>query len=485
MSSKNKTLNIMLIGIGPHAKRIYLPFLKKHQKRLNLKLSIAIDIKESEKKLIDYFKKNDLPIEILDFVPLFNGAMPQIIEKKLNTIIKKNQINTLIISTPPTAHKQYALWGLKNNLDILMDKPISIYKKAITSIEQSKKIYQDYNELLNAYKNSKSTFIINSQRRYHPGKKKAYQLIEKIAKEFGVPVTNIHSYDADGQWRLPGEILNESYHGYNEGMGKVSHSGYHYFDSLYKFYMAGVTKGKKADSVRLFSSFLTPRGHIKQIQKKDFRKIFQNEKYNPEYSDQEFYKLFKNFGEIDFSALIIFLQKNDVICNSSIDMIHNSYCGRSWVKPNTDLYKHNGRIKHEHHVIQQGPLQTIQIHGYQMNDNHDKNTKNDFELGGNNHYEIHVYRNTGICGGKPLTIYSTRSFDKNRIEIDSNVPVNQLTYEYSRELVVEEFFEILRDKRKKSISSFEDHYFPARVMSALYESHITKQPVEFSFGGNN
>lgn len=475
----------MLVGLGPHAKRIYIPYLKKNDEKSNLKLVSAIDIETNSDSLKQYFKQENLSTKILDFIPLFVGKMPKKVEDKLNKIVQEKKVDAIIISTTPTAHKPYALWGLKNNIDILMDKPVSIHKHAISDLKAAKSIYQDYEEMFRAYKKSKSIFIVNSQRRYHPGKQKAYQLIHEIAQEFGVPTTAIHSYDADGQWRLPDEILNESYHGYNEGMGKVSHSGYHYFDSLYKFYMAGVTKGKMADTVKLYSSFLTPQGHLKQIPQDDFKKIFKNEKYQPEYGDQEFYKLFENFGEIDFSAVISFLQKGDVICNSSIDMIHNSYCGRSWIKPNKDLYKHNGRIKHEHHQIQQGPLQTIQIHGYQTNDNHDVNTEKDFELGGNNHYEVHVYRNTAICGGEPLVIYSTRSFDDERIEIDSNVPIDMLSWEYSRELVIDEFIENIRDPSAKSISSFEDHAFPAHIMTALYESHITGQPVEFEFDGRS
>lgn len=481
MKKTSDLLNVMLVGLGPHAKRIYLPYFQKYGKTLNIQLSAAIDIEMNKDSLTSYFKTNNLPINVLDFIPLFDGEMPGYIEDRLNRIVKEKKIDALIISTTPTAHKPYALWALKNNIDILMDKPVSIYKNAVSDINNAISIYKDFEELNNAYKNSKSIFIVNSQRRYHPGKLKAYSLIRETAQEFGVPVTSIHSYDADGQWRLPEEILHESYHGYNEGMGKVSHSGYHYFDSLYKFYMAGVTDGKMADAVRVYSSFITPRGHLKQINQKDLEKIFQNEGYNPPHTDKEYCKLFKNFGEIDFSAVVSFVQNGDVICNASLDMIHNSYCGRNWVKPNADLYKHNGRVKHEHHQIQQGPLQTIQIHGYQTNDNHDNNTESDFSLGGNNHYEVHVYRNVGICGGKPLEIFSTRSFDDSRIEIDKNVPINMLTWEYSRELVVDEFFSILRDKSKKSISSFEDHSFPAHMMSALYQSNLSHKPIDFPF----
>ena len=130
-------------------------------------------------------------------------------------------------------------------------------------------------------------------------------------------------------------------------------------------------------------------------------------------------------------------------------------------------------------MIQQGPLQTIQIHGYQKSSEHDKNDENDFNFGGNNHYEIHVFRNNKIVGGKELTSYSTRSFNSDKIEIDKNIPIDQLTYEYSRELATLEFFNLVSGKIKKSISEIKDHEFPTKIMSSIYKSHINKKPILF------
>jgi hypothetical protein len=470
--------NTMLIGIGPHAKRIYLPFIKKCSKNFGINLCVGIECKGQKKRTYEYLNQLSIHIPLVLFVDPFTPEMSIDLKNKLNEIVKQNRISAVIIATEPTAHKAYAIWALKNNLHILMDKPITTRQNAVSNIEQAKGIYRDFTDINNAAKKSTSIFIVNSQRRYHPGKQKVYKLISEIASKYNMPVTSIHSSDSDGQWFFPEEIIREEYHGYNRGNGKCSHSGYHYFDTIYNFYKAGIIEAKKAESVEVYTSFLTPRGFFQQISQKDYQSWF-GDKYKQIYTDNELFRKVNNFGEIDSFSLIRLLKNNETICNISLDLMHNSFCRRSWVEANKDLYKQNGRVKHEHHLIQQGPLQSIQIHGYQLNSNHDSNEETDFDLGGNNHYEINVFRNSGIIGGESMIRYSTRSFDSDRLEIDKNIPINQLTYEYSRELAIAEFFNLINGKIKESLSPISDHEIPVKIMSSIYIAKINHQPVEF------
>lgn len=471
-------INTMLIGIGPHAKRIYLPFFKKHGSQFKINLCLGVECKGKEQRTKDFLSQLSINIENLYFVDPFSEIMPNEVEKKLNEFVKTHKISAVIIATEPTAHKAYALWALKNNLHVLLDKPITTRKNVVYNLKEAEGIYQDYLEINEVAKKAKAHCLVNSQRRYHPGKQKVYELIKEIANNFNMPVTAIHSSDADGQWFFPEEILNETYHGYNLGNGKCSHSGYHYFDTIYNFYKFGKIASKQADHAEVYTSFLQPRGFLQQITQADYKSWFGND-YQQNFSDEELSKKFKNFGEIDAFTIIKLLKDNEVICNISLDLMHNSFCRRSWVEANKDLYKHNGRVKHEYHSIQQGPLQAIQIHGYQKNSEHDKNDLKDFAFGGNNHYEIHVFRNNKIVGGKPLVSYSTRSTDPEVNELDKNIPADQLTYEYSRELATLEFFNLVSGKIKKSISEISDHEFPVKIMSAVYQSHIKKKPVVF------
>jgi len=44
LSKKLKqTKNLLLIGLGPHSKRIYFPLIKKFSKKMNFRLSLIID----------------------------------------------------------------------------------------------------------------------------------------------------------------------------------------------------------------------------------------------------------------------------------------------------------------------------------------------------------------------------------------------------------------------------------------------------------
>lgn len=46
--------NVALVGIGPHAKRIYLPYFKKHK----VNLALVIDLNSQKENIKTYLKDN-------------------------------------------------------------------------------------------------------------------------------------------------------------------------------------------------------------------------------------------------------------------------------------------------------------------------------------------------------------------------------------------------------------------------------------------
>lgn len=104
---------------------------------------------------------------------------------------------------------------------------------------------------------------------------------------------------------------------------------------------------------------------------------------------------------------------------------------------------------------------------------------NRYEHIGNNHFEVHVFRNTDVCGGKPLATYSTRTSDAGKIEINGSTPVDQLTYEYARELGIRDFIQLIRAGKNQSRSSITDHEFPVRLMSSIYQSYCEQKTIKF------
>lgn len=471
-----KPIRLMLVGLGPHAQRTYIPSIKKLQEKYGVELLLVIDLKEKEQNIKEYLKKIHLNVEQW-FIDKFESRLPVSLEKKLDKSVEAKKINSIIISTEPLAHKCYANWALNQKLNILMDKPITTRRNVAININSAKGIEEDYFELLQKYKSlqkSKNTiFSINVQRRYHPGFRLVFQKIKEISTQTNCPVTSIQAMHSDGQWRLPSEIVNQDYHPYNVGYGKVSHSGYHIFDAVYSLYKASGLKSKFADEMEVVSSFVRPNGFIKQLEEKDYYNYFGKEyKKVNKFSTKKLNRLYESFGEIDASALVSLIKENEVIANVSINLLHNGFARRTWVTPGNDLYKGNGRVKHEYYNIQQGPFQNIQIHSYQSSDKHDTNTNEDYKLGGNNHFDIYIFRNIGMVGGnKTLEILGIED-----LSTMYGMTSDQLIVEQTKTNVVEEFFSSLIGLTPKNqiTSSIEDHLFPVSLMSSVYQSYSTR-----------
>lgn len=467
-------VNILEIGCGPHAKRVYAPALREWGDNFNSQLSLVVDLKQQESDIRSYFANLGLNPNFL-FIDPFEGELPKVIEDYLSKYVFKNKIQAVIISTEPIVHFTYAKWALRMGLNILMDKPITARKNVVSNLDAAKGIETDYLNLLNDYQNlqkkRETAFMINTQRRFHPGFVVVKELLSEIAMKTNCPITAIQSTHCDGQWRLPNEIITQQYHPYNCGYGKASHSGYHLFDAVYQFYKVSKLAGKTADSFEIFSSFFQPRGFLYQLNQRDYEKLFGKEYLSDRrYSDNKLYKIFDGYGEIDLSTIIRLKKGNDCVGNITINLMHNGFGMRSWVKPGEDLYKGNGRVKHEYHNIVQGPFQNIQIHSYQSKDKHDLNNKDDYLLGGNSHFDIYVFRNKETIGGKDsLKVIRMSDLKQYCPEMRDD----KLAIERIKHRVVKEFLSFLVGTISKSelLSNIDDHLVPVQIMSGVYRSH--------------
>ena len=471
-----QSINLILIGLGPHAKRIYIPGLLKLRKYFNINLKLVVDLESQLDSCTQYLSTLDVKPEIYTVKP-FNddNGLPDNVAQYLSAFTKQQEINGVIIATEPLVHKPYAMWALKHNLNILMDKPISTRRNVSHKLTEADGVYVDYIDLLNEYNKTqerkKTIFSINVQRRYHPGQQFVLEKIKEVAKQFNMPVTSIQSSHADGQWRLPNEIVEQGYHPYSQGYGKCSHSGYHFFDILWQYYQSGLITKKTADRLEVISSFILPRGFLKQITRQDYINYF-GQQYNKHcpHSDKTLYQMCRGFGEMDAAIIIRFIQDEDAICQATLNLQHNTFARRTWLKPGKDLYKGNGRVKHEHHIIQQGPFQCIQIHSYQSKDKHDSNSVEDFQVGGNNHFDVSIYRNSEMFNSNetPFKIYS---IDEILVNSDST---HELLYEKTKLTVIQEFIEFIQGSRTHTElkSNIDSHAIPVNLMSATYRSEI-------------
>ena len=470
-------IKLILIGCGPHAKRIYLPAVEKLRERMDVELLLVVDLYVTRDSVASAINQTTFKPQMW-FIAPFPSELPAQLEEHLSQFVKENNINGVIIATEPLVHKAYADWALRNKLNILIDKPITARVDSASKLSSADGILDDYISLLELYKNIQQTqetvFVINSQRRFHAG----FCFVEKLLKEIGdktnCPVTFIQSYHSDGQWRFPSEIVTQDYHPYCSGYGKASHSGYHFFDMLYRLYIASGVKTKFADSMEIVSSFVQPNGFIRQLSETDYHALF-NDRYDSvkKWSDKQLQETYKCYGEIDLSAIVTLKRDEDIIANLSVNLIHNGFARRTWLEPGEDLYKGNGRVKHEHHNIQQGPFQNIQIHSYQSKDKHGLMENCEDDLGGNNHFDVYVFRNPLVTDSEnSLKIYK---FSEILSEMEKPAQT-MLLMESAKYQVVEEFLEYISGYRKKSelSSLIEDHIVPVQIMRGIYRSHIQR-----------
>lgn len=467
--------HIIEIGFGPHAKRIYGPALLELGNKYNTRLSLVVDLKEKADDVIDFFRNYNKKPDFLFINPFSSDILPPKVNRYLSEYVKRKRINGVIISTEPLSHYAYARWALDLGLNILMDKPITTERNAVSDIKSAKKIEENYLDLLIRYKKlqkSKNTiFTINTQRRFHPGFKVVQELLTEIALKTNCPITSIQSSHCDGQWRLPNEIVSQDYHPYNSGYGKVSHSGYHIIDTAYQFYKISNLTNKVADEMEIYSSFLQPRGFLHQINEMDYERYFGLDyKTVKTKTESELYSTFKDYGEIDMASIVRLKKDGDCVGNISINLMHNGFAMRTWLMPGKDLYKGNGRVKHEYHNIQQGPFQNIQIHSYQSKDRHEISTYRDYELGGNNHFDIYIFRNKNLTkNGKSLRVMHMSDFK----EYTSETISQNLVTEKVKQRVVAEFLGFMQNliKKKDIKSHLDDHLIPVQIMSGIYQSH--------------
>ncbi|MFH1970781.1 MAG: Gfo/Idh/MocA family oxidoreductase [Patescibacteria group bacterium] len=479
-TNTNEVVNLLLIGFGPHAKRIYFPIYVKNGKENYFKIVHAVDLVNKKEDLENYFKINNYsPIDIL-FLGKGEYGYSELTPKvkdKLNKIVKQKNIKGVIISTEPLAHLCYAKWALENGLSILMDKPISTAKDVTTSLSAVEQIKNDFELLKNYYQKAKKkypniVFNLMAQRRYHPAFQKIRELIKEVGDKTNCPITSIQSFHSDGQWRMPNEIIDLDYHSYNQGYGKCSHSGYHSIDIAPWLIQSYIPEEKKLNNIDIFSNFSKPTDFLKQINLDDYKKIFSNfDKYN-KYDKKTLLEKYKKYGEIDCFLSLAYKIDDKVITLSTVNLLHNGFSQRGWLNPeNRDLYKGNGRLRHESHYIAQGPFQSISFISYQSEEVNPNNFKDIYKVGGEYHLDIHVFRNSNLFP-------NWKSYEKISIKDLTNKDLlgkSRGHQEDARKKCVIEFVKMIKGfSNIKPLSDYLDHELSTMLFYAAYKSFVLR-----------
>ena len=391
-------INVALIGVGPHAKRIYLNYLKKN--KINLCLVVEIDSKKiSTRTYLDEQGFKNTKIYTINDKYKDDKHMPSINDNELKTICKLFEITHIIISTEPKAHYMYLEFALKNNINVLTDKPITVNKN-MTTLKSINNVRREYYELLDLANNSKATCKVMCQRQYHRGYEKIKELLNEIVTEYHMPITNIEIFHSDGAWEFPHDLDKEN-HPYKYGYGKLYHSGYHFIDLLSDLIKINDSLGRDKKIVKgdVFSRVFTPSDEMNLFNIEDYQELFKDQQL-PSYYKKNPNPQFNKYGEKDYHGLLTFYNKKGyTITNATMNLLHNSISRRTWANTK-DFYKNNGRIRHERVNIEVGHLLNVQIHSYQSKEIKER-TENEETVGGLEHFDIYIFSNP-ITKRKPF-----------------------------------------------------------------------------------
>ena len=403
--------NICLVGIGLHCKRIYVGYCRKYK----IKPSLIIELESFKPTLEKYLKEfnwEDIPVYYISNGIRDNRILPYFTARNLSNLVKKLNITNAIISTEPKGHFMWCKFFMENDIDVLVDKPITVYKDML-SMKSINQLSKDYNTLLKIQKKHNVQCKVMCQRIYHLGYMYVRDLIEETIRKYNIPITYLSLYHCDGKWNMPHEYEALESHPYKYGYGKMFHSGYHFMDlastllSLNRF----ADDSKQMTSMDMLATFRTPSDELASMNVSDYKKLFGD---LPDFYNKPFD--FENNGERDCSINIECKNKNNkVITLVNMNLLQSGFSRRSWLQSKEDTYKGNGRIRHESMIIQLGPLMSIHIHSYQAKEVAERSF-DEYDAGGLEHFDIDIYRNVGMIGGKPFERVKLHTLFKKKIK---------------------------------------------------------------------
>lgn len=453
-------MNVLFIGFGPHTRRIQFPYCVRRAADLQINNFVVLDLIlncEFVKKELEKYKDDGIIVS--------QYYTDSYIDKTLlGKIIKKHNIDHVILGTDPEHHFKYLDFLIKKSLNILMDKPIVAVEGSASQRIAARAIHRSFEKLNGVYRSHPDSHVtVLSQRRYHPGYNKIQQDIIENYNKTGVVPHYFYLLHSDGQFRFLEEIDQISYHGFNHGYGKISHSGYHFIDTLY-VYMKYFLKSNEIDGYSVDCHHLSPYDYSQQIDSTSVSKIFNK--------DVEHYAASAT-GEVDAYVTIQFKKGDRLVSSARIDMLHSGFSDRISFEPNkSNLYKGNGRIRHEKQIVLQGPIYAAYIDSLQSKQidlSLEERVLSD--IGGEHHFDLTRFNHS--LNGKKI-IDKTNITEIMKI---TNHGFSRGHQEEARYYCLDDFFNSTAKRTRSKISDLSDHYFSSLMMSRIYEALVTNKRI--------
>ncbi|WP_340682645.1 Gfo/Idh/MocA family oxidoreductase [Amycolatopsis coloradensis] len=469
--------NILLIGVGPHARRNHLPTLLSARGAGLVSTVIGVDVHEARSTIEShrgFTADNAVTMYYVDSFRASEETLPPAVRTVLDRIVREHDIDAVFVSTEPSFHMAYSKWALDHPLSVLLDKPLSVRPGSSTDPASAALIHTDFDDLSDRYAlaqrdNADLIVSVQCQRRYHPAFLRIKELVSEVAAFTNCPVTSVQSFHSDGQWRLPDELLDIGYHSFDRGYGKIAHSGYHFFDIVPWLLEAGERPGKTIDQVEVHVNTTRPADLLAQLTHSDYRRLFPGFADTSRYPEDELHRSIADFGEVDAFVSLCFKTQGRVMTLGSINLLHNGFSQRgNLVANNSDLYKGNGRVRHETHIVEQGPFQAIHFHSLQSLDD-DLAQTGTHSIGEKGHVAVHVFRNNTF--NPRWRSHQAYDYDALKTAGDGD-HCGEPSQSASRRRAIYEFLEFLNGKRERATMASEltSHRRSSALMAATYLS---------------
>jgi Oxidoreductase family, NAD-binding Rossmann fold len=396
-----RPVTAMQFGMGLHFDRtIKRHFAALRKQGVNARIAVGVDQAIARDAVMERMKVGDEgnPEELVFLTPDSPTALDARTEAQLNRLVAKHQINAVIVSVSAEAHFAFADWALRQGLALFLDKPITMRPNAIASLSAARGIADDYDELEQAYALAKSKgaacAVVNAQRPFIPVFGTSLGMVAEVLERTGQPVTNITASHADGQMRVGDELIDNPYHGFRNGYGKLGHSGYHLIDMVARYFHVGMAPEHRPDFLLVRSSLVQPDALVTAMPQDKWRKLFgETVDGGTTYSDPELIELGRRMGEIDAHVSVEAIKNGALITTANIHLQHNSVSARSSLQGISNWYKGSGRMKREAWHVDSGFAQSIRIETIQAEDKHDRPGDKGNGVGQPNHLNMVCVRN--------------------------------------------------------------------------------------------
>ncbi|MGW4492287.1 Gfo/Idh/MocA family oxidoreductase [Streptomyces sp. NPDC004376] len=468
-------VNVLVVGVGPHTLLNHLPALAIAQDEGLAGTVTGIDLPHAA-TAVEYGTPGRLrrmPVIPVQPFPTSRRALPSEVRQVLEGVVERERIGAVVVATEPSVHLPYALWAMARGLPVLLDKPLTMRPGASTDPAAASAIADDFDTLLDAYRaarrrDPRMVVSVLSQRRWHPAFRRVRDLISEVAEATNCPVTSVQSSHGDGQWRLPDELVDLGYHGFDRGYGKASHSGYHHFDTVPWWLAAGERPGKEIDEIEVHAACTRPEDFLAQLTVADHARLLTGFADRNPYTEQDLHRLTAGHGEIDVFINVAYRSHGRVMALGSHSLAHTTLSQRGNLNPMPGgLYKNNGRIGQETHIIQQGPFQALHLHVLQTLHG-DRDGIDRRAAGGADHIELHIFRNNLL---RPDWQRHRRLGFTDLVQGSGDSTVLP-TQRSARTCAVTEFLSYLADRTPQAemTSDLTEHRRPVRLMAATYLS---------------